>query len=49
MTAHHHAPDYAPHSTAHHPHLATLAHALVSGLVMAAFVTGMFVMLMAAA
>lgn len=41
-------PDYTPHSTAH-PHLRDLAHALISGLVMAAFVTGMFVMLMAAA
>lgn len=30
-------------------HLRDLAHALISGLVMAAFVTGMFVMLMAVA
>lgn len=37
--------------TPHQPysHLAPLAHALISGLVMAAFVTSMFVMLMAAA
>jgi hypothetical protein len=30
-------------------HLANLAHALISGLVMAAFVVGMFAVLMAAA
>ena len=45
------APDYAPHSTTPDCNgtLADLAHALISGLVMAAFVTGMFVMLMAVA
>lgn len=45
MSAHHTAPDCAPHSAAHP--IRDMLHALVSGLVMAAFVTAGFAYLCA--